>query len=142
MMGTGGQTAATVDFSYADLDTMPVSARFAEKRRIVVRIPPRHVQACIDFLAMLRAVGRSGGGLHDRVKALAAGLATTCRITLFHPRIIALSHVVVTHDPAVRWEELPGGEFLFHFTAAGANPVACRCSVSTETTTHERGSNP
>ncbi|HEY6008798.1 MAG TPA: hypothetical protein VIU40_10790 [Geobacteraceae bacterium] len=123
-----GEATTTVDFSYGGLDTMPVSARFGEKRRVLVKIPGQHARACIDFITMLRST-RGNSALRDRVKALATGLATTARITVFHPRIISLAHVVVTHDPEVRWEQLPGGEFLFHFTAPDTLPVSCNCHV-------------
>ncbi len=106
------------DFTYRNLDALPITSLFLEKGQVVIEIPEKHMKAGMNFIDITRRVAHSKGlPYFRRLIHITKGLCMTARIMILHSAIINLSHVVILHDPDTRWEKSSDGKALLYFTA-------------------------
>lgn len=105
------------DFTYTNLDALPITSLFLQRGQVIIEIPEKHVKAGVDFIDITRRVSHSRGLPYFRRLALIIkDLCTTARIMILHSGIINLSHVIILHDPDAHWGKSSGGNSLLYFT--------------------------
>ena len=106
------------DFTYTNLDALPITSLFLERGQIVIEIPEKHKKASVAFIDITRRVAHSKGlPYFRRLMLIIKGLCVTARIMTFHSGIMSLSHVIILHDPNTRWEKSSNKNVFLYFTA-------------------------
>src|SRR5882724_3838771 len=93
--------------AYRDIETEEVVARFQRDGAVTIGVPPQHVAACAALIETCSVVRQRGLGLGQRVALLVRGWYLTCRVALFHSRLMNLTSLVVLEEPNCVQEPQP-----------------------------------